>query len=233
MSSPQDLALRCVQALSDMHAPRFYASLRSLICSAHGNLNISLLHHTARGWPAVRVFANALPVGIFFMESNSKKAANHSIDTFFLESMFGWTREVASIGFNATSPHIVEAVQQMAEQHFTRTRALYQKIEAAGHDSTEMLRATCTTVTDTVTALNTKLWEAGRVNSDATLDYAQKLLGVRSLSELAEVSTTHGRKQLEIWAEQARELSALSQTATKAAVEPIRNSMTKAMKAAA
>jgi phasin len=162
-----------------------------------------------------------------------KRPVNRGIDTFFLEPMFGWTREFASTGFNIASPHIIEAVQQTAEQHLALTRALYQKIEAVGHDSTEMLRTTCAVVTDTVTALNTKLLEAGRANSDATLDYAQKLLGVRSLSELAEVSTTHGRKQLELWAEQARELSALSQTATKAVVEPMKNGATKAMKAAA
>jgi Phasin protein len=54
-----------------------------------------------------------------------------------------------------------------------------------------------------------KVLSATQANIDAIFEYAQEAVRAQSVSELVELSTTHSRRQLEMIAEQAREIAAL------------------------
>jgi hypothetical protein len=55
-----------------------------------------------------------------------------------------------------------------------------------------------------------KLFDIVRANSDATMDFAQQLVGVTSLSQAMDLWTTHARKQFEALTAQAKELAELT-----------------------
>jgi phasin len=75
---------------------------------------------------------------------------------------------------------------------------------------------------------NTKFIEFAQANIETSLDFVQKLSGVKSPSDFIELSTNHSRKQFETLTEQTKELAALAQKVTLATVEPLRTGVTKA-----
>ena len=56
-----------------------------------------------------------------------------------------------------------------------------------------------------------KVIEAARENTNAAFDFATRLMTVKSLSEVVELSTAHGRKQYETVTAQTKELAAIAQ----------------------
>jgi len=72
------------------------------------------------------------------------------------------------------------------------------------------------------------LIEIARTNNRAAFDYAHELLGVKSPSDLIELSTAHMRKQFDAVSAQNKELYALAQELTADATEPIKTGMSKA-----
>jgi phasin len=125
------------------------------------------------------------------------------------------------------------AFRDIAEQNAAQTRDVYEKVKTAADDATEMLQRTCTTAVDAATKLNVKLFDAGCMNANAALDFAQRLLTVKSPSELTELTTAQVRKQCEFWGEQAKEFSALTHKVTRDTIEPVSNGLSKVLKKAA
>ena len=60
------------------------------------------------------------------------------------------------------------------------------------------------------------------------MDFYQKAFGVKSPAEFIELSTEHAQQQLTRLSDQTRQLGALAQQATLAAVEPLKTGFTKA-----
>jgi hypothetical protein len=75
---------------------------------------------------------------------------------------------------------------------------------------------------------NNKVIEFTRANTNAVFDFAHRLSGVKSPSELAELSTEHARQQLETLTNQTTQLAALAQQVTLATAEPLKTGTTKA-----
>jgi len=125
------------------------------------------------------------------------------------------------------------AFRDMAEKNAVQTRDVYEKVKTAADDATEMLQRTCATAVEAATKLNVKLFEAGCMNANAALDFAQRLLTVKSPSELTELTTAQVRKQCEFWGEQAKEFSALTHKVTRDTIEPVSNGLSKVLKKAA
>jgi hypothetical protein len=56
-----------------------------------------------------------------------------------------------------------------------------------------------------------KLVSVAQANTNAVFEYAHDLLHAQSISDAIEISTSHSRRQLEMMAEQARELTSTAQ----------------------
>ena len=69
---------------------------------------------------------------------------------------------------------------------------------------------------------------AVHTNTNRAFDYAYKLMGVKSPSELLELSTAHARKQFEAMTAQTKELTEFAEKVTTEIVEPIKAGVTKA-----
>jgi hypothetical protein len=80
---------------------------------------------------------------------------------------------------------------------------------------------------------NNKIIEFAHANTNAALDFVQKLSGVKSPPAFVELWTEHARKQLETLTEQTKQLAALAQKATLATTAPLKTGVVEAFNHAA
>ena len=72
--------------------------------------------------------------------------------------------------------------------------------------------------------------EIARFNTNVAFNFVEKLFGVKSPSELVELTTAHSRTQFETLSAQGKELAGLAQKVASDTAEPIKSGVSKAMK---
>jgi phasin len=153
--------------------------------------------------------------------ANKAKTANVAASPFGLPG-----QEIPK--FNLPNMEMPEAFREMSEKSVAHAKDTYEKAQAAAGQATDLLKSTYATAAKCATDYNLKVLEIARTNTSTAFDYAQKLLGVKSLSEFVELSTEHARKQCEAMTAQTKELAELAQRATTEIAEPLKTGMTKA-----
>ncbi len=121
-----------------------------------------------------------------------------------------------------------QAFRATAEKGSAQAKEAFEKISGATAEATDLIKSSYSTAVKGAQDYNTKLIEFAQANTQAALDFVQKLSGVKSPSDFIELSTDHSRKQFESLAEQTKELAALAQKVTLATVEPLKTGVTKA-----
>ena|SRR5438067_11079448 len=116
----------------------------------------------------------------------------------------------------------------MTDQGVAHARDTCAKAKVTSEEAVDLLANVYATVAKGATEYNLKLIEIARTNNRAAFDYAHELLGVKSPSELIELSTAHLRKQFDIISAQSKELYAFVQELTADATEPIKTRISKA-----
>ena len=124
------------------------------------------------------------------------------------------------------------AFREMAEKSLSQARETYEKMKSAAEEATDVLEDTYATATKGVSDYGLKVIEASRENTNAAFDFATKLMTVKSVAEVVELSTAHTRKQYDAVTAQAKELAAIAQKLATETTEPIKESIGKAFKAA-
>jgi phasin len=120
------------------------------------------------------------------------------------------------------------AVRQTAESGPAHAEEAYEKVSAATADAAGLIKNGYSTAVKGAQDYNTKFFEFAQANTNFAFDFAQKLAGVKSPSQLMELSTEHARKQIETMTGQAKELAALGQKVSLATTEPLKSGLTKA-----
>jgi len=120
------------------------------------------------------------------------------------------------------------ALRELADKGIAQARDTYENAKAATEEATDLLKDTYKTAAKGTTDYNLKVIEIARTNTNAAFDYAHELMGVKSLSELVELSTAHARKQFEAMSAQTKELTELAQKVTTEIAEPLKTGVTKA-----
>jgi phasin len=126
-----------------------------------------------------------------------------------------------------------QAFREMAEKGTTQAKETYEKMNATTAEATDLIKNSYSTAVKGAQDYYTKFIEFAQTNTEAALDFVQKLSGVKSPSDFIELSTDHSRKQFETLTEQTKELAALAQKVTLATVEPLKTGVTKAFSQAA
>jgi phasin len=93
-----------------------------------------------------------------------------------------------------------------------------------------MLETVYSTASKGSTEYGLKVIEVARTNTNTYFDFVEKLFGVKSPSELVELTTAHSRTQFEAVSAQGKELAALAQKVATETAEPIKSGVEKAMK---
>jgi phasin len=97
-----------------------------------------------------------------------------------------------------------------------------EKATAAAAEGTGAFKNSMSTAFKGVQDYNAKLLEFAHANTKSAFDFFQQLPGVKSPTELLELSTEHARTQFETLVEQTKQLASLAKSATVAAAEPIK-----------
>jgi phasin len=118
--------------------------------------------------------------------------------------------------------------REMTDKGVAHARGAYAKAKVASEEAVDLLANVYATVAKGATEYNLKLIEIARTNNRAAFDYAYAVLGVKSPSELIELSTAHMRKQFAAVSAQNKELYTLVQELTANATDPIKTTMSKA-----
>ena len=130
----------------------------------------------------------------------------------------------------ASSPKMdaTQAFHATAENGSAQAKEAFEKMSAATAEATDLIKNSFSTAVKGAQDYNAKVIEFVQTNTKATVDFVQKLSGVKSPSEFIELSTDHSRTQFETLTEQTKELAALAQKVTLANVEPLKAGVTKA-----
>jgi phasin len=130
--------------------------------------------------------------------------------------------------FDLSKMEMPAAFREFADKGIAQTRNTYENAKAATEEATDLLKDTYKTAAKGATDYNLKVIEIARTNTNRAFDYAYKLMGVKSPSELLELSTAHARKQFEAMTAQTKELTEFAEKVTTEIVEPIKAGVTKA-----
>ena len=116
-----------------------------------------------------------------------------------------------------------QVLREAAETGSTRAKQALEQMTAATADATNLVKDTYSTAVKHAQEYNGKFIEFARTNTEAALEFAHQVSGVKSPSEFFELSTSHSRKQIETLSEQARELIELAQKAVLATTERVQS----------
>jgi phasin len=159
-----------------------------------------------------------------------KSAAGNALRSNIMATI---TNTAAQKPANSPMTAAPQAFREMAEKGTTQAKETYEKMNAATAEATDLIKNSYSTAVKGAQDYTTKFIEFAQTNTEAALDFVQKLSGVKSPSDFIELSTDHSRKQFETLTEQTKELAALAQKVTLATVEPLKTGVTKAFSQAA
>jgi phasin len=128
---------------------------------------------------------------------------------------------------------VPEQVRAFAEKGVSQARESYTKFKDAAETHNSTIEAVFTTATKGATDYSAKLLDIAKTNANATFDFAQELVGAKSLSQAMELWTSQIRKQVETFTAQSKELAELSQKIATETAEPIKTGASKLFKPAA
>ena len=132
--------------------------------------------------------------------------------------------------FDMPKVEMPAAFREFAERGVAQCKDTYEKMKAAAEEATDVLETTYSTASKGASDYGLKVIETARINTNAAFDFASELIGVKSLSEVVELTTAHARKQFEAVTEQTKELTAAAQKLAAETAEPIKTGVTKAFK---
>jgi hypothetical protein len=105
-----------------------------------------------------------------------------------------------------------------------------EKTQAAAQETNKAAEAVYSTFTSGAMDFHRQWIEMVRGHTNATLDFMNQMLGVKSPSAFLELSAEHARKQLEAFAEQARHFTGMAQNLTTQVAAPMQTGMKNILK---
>ncbi|WP_424629376.1 phasin [Bradyrhizobium sp. SYSU BS000235] len=128
---------------------------------------------------------------------------------------------------------VPEQVRAFAEKGVSQAREGYQKLKEAAETNNGAIEAAYTSATKGAGDFTAKVIEIAKTNTESAFDFAQALLGVKSLPEAFELVNSHARKQFETLTAQSKDLADITQKVATDTVEPIKAGAAKAFKTVA
>ena len=126
-----------------------------------------------------------------------------------------------------TKAQTTDAFREIASKGVAQAKVNFDKAKAATDEGTDLFKNSYATAAKGATDYNLKFIEIARANANTAFDYANAMLGVKSVPEFFELSTTHARKHFEAMTAQTKELAALAQKMTTVIAEPLKSGVSK------
>jgi phasin len=119
------------------------------------------------------------------------------------------------------------SIREFAEKGVSQARETYEKFKDVAQSSNETIEAVYASASKGASEYSGKLIDIARANANSAFDVAEKLVAVKSPSEVFSIWTTYARGQYETLTAQAKELAELSQRVATETVEPIKTASSK------
>ncbi|UYO53137.1 phasin [Rhodopseudomonas palustris] len=126
-----------------------------------------------------------------------------------------------------------EQVRAFAEKGVSQARESYAKLKDVAETQNGTIEAVFTSASKGATDYSTKVFDFVKANTSASFDFAQSLIGAKTLPDVMELWTSHAKKQIETLTAQTKELTELTQKVAAETVEPIKANASKIFKPAA
>jgi phasin len=126
-----------------------------------------------------------------------------------------------------------EQVRRIAKRATEQPREALERITAASTETAETMRDCCSKVVKGMQDYQNRYIEFAQANANHSFELVQRLMGVKSPSEFVVVSSDHVRRQWDMLADQAKQLTDLVQNMTFASAEPLRSGFERVFKQAA
>jgi phasin len=120
-----------------------------------------------------------------------------------------------------------EQIRALAEKGLSQARDSYAKFKDVAESHNSTIEAVFGSVGKGASEYSAKLLEFMQANTTATFDFAQELLGVKSLPQAGELWTGYTKKQFETLTAQAKELTELTRKIAAETAEPIKANASK------
>lgn len=124
------------------------------------------------------------------------------------------------------------AFRDYAEKGLAQAKEAFERAKAGAEEASGIAEATYATATKAAAEYGLKLTETARTNANAAFDFAQNVVGARSVSELMNVAAEHARAQFEVLSQQGKDLAALAQKLATETAAPAKSGFEKAVKRA-
>lgn len=131
--------------------------------------------------------------------------------------------------YDMPNVEVPAAMREFAEKGLAQAKDNYEKLKAVAEQTTDALEDTYATASKGATEYGAKVIEISRANTNAAFDFFGKLLAVKSMSEVVELTSTHARTQFETLTAQAKDLAAQAQKVATDTAEPMKSGFTNAM----
>ncbi|MGB7976897.1 MAG: TIGR01841 family phasin [Roseiarcus sp.] len=132
----------------------------------------------------------------------------------------------------APAAEIQQSFRSALEKGVVESRAAFAKAKTAADETANAFEVSLAAAKNGALAINTKAFEALRVNADANFDFLKAAFSVKSLPDLITLQTEFARKQIETITGQSKDFGALAQKAMADAVEPIKEQVARSFKLA-
>ncbi len=119
------------------------------------------------------------------------------------------------------------SIREFAEKGVSQARETYEKFKDVAQSSNETIEAVYASASKGASDYSGKLIDIARTNANAAFDVAEKLVGVKSPTDVFAIWSTYARSQYEAMTAQTKELVELGQRVAAETAEPIKTASSK------
>lgn len=123
--------------------------------------------------------------------------------------------------FDMQNFEVPAAFREIAEKNIAQAKETFEKMKSAAKEASDVMEGAYVNAAKGATDYKNKVLEATTTNAQAMFDFANRLVTVKSPSELSELATAYMHQQYEAITKQTKELAELAQKASADAAEPL------------
>ncbi|WP_061930759.1 phasin family protein [Aureimonas sp. AU22] len=135
-------------------------------------------------------------------------------------------RAQAALGLDPSK--MGEAFRTMTQKSIEQSKEAYARMKSAADQATQTLEATIENAHSGSLNLTKRALEGMRAQAEMNFAHMEKLASAKSMAEFMELQTSYMRRQVEMVADQAKEMQALSQSVAQDVIRPGRDAAQKA-----
>lgn len=134
-------------------------------------------------------------------------------------------RAQAAMGMDPSK--MQEQLRTMTERSMEQSREAYRRMRTAADEATRTLESTLENAHSGSLAMSKRALDAMRSNAEMGFEHLEKLASAKSMAELIELQTGFVRRQMELAADQAKEMQSLSRDVAQDVMRPGREAAEK------